>query len=80
MHGRGQAEPIEDEALTFDQDPSDVLAVDEALTQLERMAPRAAAVVAQRYFAGLTVRETAEVLGQLGSAAAGALPDLSQRP
>ncbi|MGH9254341.1 MAG: ECF-type sigma factor, partial [Vicinamibacterales bacterium] len=41
----------------------DVLHIDEALTQLEALDPRAAAGVELRFFAGLTETEIAEVLG-----------------
>jgi RNA polymerase sigma factor (TIGR02999 family) len=41
----------------------DVLALDEALTELHRVAPIQARVVELRYFVGLTIREVAEVLG-----------------
>jgi RNA polymerase sigma-70 factor (ECF subfamily) len=41
----------------------DVLALDEALTQLESIDPRASRVVELRYFSGLSERETAEALG-----------------
>ena len=41
----------------------DVLHIDEALTQLETLDPRAAAGVELRFFAGLTETEIAEVLG-----------------
>ena len=41
----------------------DVVAVDEALEQFARLDPRAARVVELRYFGGLTVEETAEVMG-----------------
>lgn len=41
----------------------DVLALDEALTALGRLSARQARVVECRYFAGLTVEETAEALG-----------------
>lgn len=47
----------------FDQDPSEVLEIDDALNALEAIEPRAAEVVLQRYFVGLTVAETADVLG-----------------
>jgi RNA polymerase sigma factor (TIGR02999 family) len=47
----------------FEQDPAEVLAIDEALTKLEEADPRKAEVVNLRYFAGLTVDETAETLG-----------------
>jgi RNA polymerase sigma factor (TIGR02999 family) len=42
---------------------SDLLAVDEALERLEKLDPRKAAVVEMRFFAGLTLEETAEQLG-----------------
>lgn len=41
----------------------DLLAVDEALEKLEALDPRKAAVVELRFFAGLTLDETAEQLG-----------------
>ena len=41
----------------------DLLALDEALTRLEQLDPRAARVVEQRCFAGATVEETAEAMG-----------------
>lgn len=51
-----------------DQMPSptinpDVLAVDEALVKLTKVDPMAAELVKLRYFAGLTIPESAEVLG-----------------
>ena len=44
-------------------DPAEVLSVDGALADLERLDPEAARVVELRYFAGLSVDETAEALG-----------------
>ena len=41
----------------------DVVALDEALSRLEGLDPRAGRVVELRYFTGLTERETAEALG-----------------
>ena len=41
----------------------DVIALDEALTQLEQDDPRKARIITLRYFAGLTEDETAAVLG-----------------
>ena len=41
----------------------DVLAVDQAVRRLEAKDPRKGRIVNLRYFAGLTTRETAEVLG-----------------
>lgn len=43
--------------------PEQLLALDEALTRLAQVDPRRAQVVEQRYFAGLSVPETARVLG-----------------
>ena len=40
-----------------------ILALDEALTAFSELAPRQAKVVELRYFGGLTIEETAEVLG-----------------
>jgi RNA polymerase sigma factor (TIGR02999 family) len=51
------------QAAVFDQDPAEVLAIDEALAKLEKEDPRKAEVVMLRYFAGLTVDECAEALG-----------------
>ena len=41
----------------------DVLALDEALSRLESIDPRASRVVELRYFTGLSEREAAEALG-----------------
>jgi RNA polymerase sigma factor (TIGR02999 family) len=41
----------------------DLLALDEALQKLEHVSPRKAQVVKLRYFAGLTIPQTAEALG-----------------
>ena len=41
----------------------ELLALDDALTQLEKLDPRQAKVVELRFFAGLSVEETAEVAG-----------------
>ncbi len=41
----------------------ELLAVDDALTELEKLDPRQARVVELRFFAGLSVEETAEVVG-----------------
>ena len=43
--------------------PIDLLALDEALGRLGELDSRQASVVEMRFFAGLSVRETAEVLG-----------------
>ena len=56
------AEAILDDPPVFDQDPTEMLVVDEALNGLEQTDARKAQVVKLRYFAGLTVDECAAVL------------------
>ena len=41
----------------------ELIALDEALTRLQELDPRQSQVVELRFFGGLTVEETAEVLG-----------------
>jgi RNA polymerase sigma factor (TIGR02999 family) len=48
--------------LAADNNPAEILALDEALTKLESEDHRAAEVVRLRFFAGLGVDETAELL------------------
>ena len=48
--------------MRIDPALTDLLAVDEALTQLEETDPRKAQIVSLRYFAGLSVEETAAAL------------------
>ncbi len=43
-------------------DPLDLLALDEALTELEKKDPQMARIVMLRFFAGLSVKETAEAM------------------
>ncbi len=45
------------------EQPEELLAVDEALTELEQADPGAAQLVKLRYFTGLTIPQAAEVLG-----------------
>jgi RNA polymerase sigma factor (TIGR02999 family) len=53
-----------DERLVSTEPPGvDVLALDEALTRLATFDPEQARIVELRYFGGLTVEETAEVVG-----------------
>ena len=53
-----------DEALLVSSGPgADLVALDEALTALEALHPRKSQVVELRYFAGLSLEETAEALG-----------------
>lgn len=59
--GRPQ-EPIEHPLLS-DRSAEEILLLDAALERLARANGRAARVVEQRFFAGLTLEETADVLG-----------------
>lgn len=52
-----------DEALAAPEKDINLLALDEALTRLAEFAPRKSQVVEMRFFAGLTIEETAAVLG-----------------
>jgi RNA polymerase sigma factor (TIGR02999 family) len=54
---------LEDPAAENQDDPLALLALDEALEKLKKAAPRQAEVVQLRYFAGLSVPETAAVMG-----------------
>ncbi len=54
---------LADEPPVFDQDPTEVLAVHDALDRLEGEDSRKAEVVMLRYFAGLTEEEAASALG-----------------
>lgn len=47
-------------------DPADAFALDQALTRLEALDPQQGRIVELRYFGGLTIQETAEVM-QLSS-------------
>ena len=52
-----------DDAVSFgDQQPLDVLAVNEALIKLEHLDPQQARVVELKFFGGLTIEEIAEVM------------------
>lgn len=63
-HGGGKAAPmIEVEAIAGNSRPDDLLALDECLQRLESIDRRMAEVVKLRYFAGLSVEDTASALG-----------------
>ena len=66
-HGAGvSGTPLDEVPLASpgsDVDAVDALALDRALTELERIDPDQAKLVELRFFAGLTVEETALVLG-----------------
>jgi RNA polymerase sigma factor (TIGR02999 family) len=55
--------PMQDHMDAAAEEPVELLEVDEALQQLAALDARQAQVVELRYFAGLSVEETAEVLG-----------------
>ncbi len=54
---------LDGEVAGFEQDPADLLALDQALEKLTERDAGMARVVELRYFAGLSVAETAEALG-----------------
>src|SRR6516225_5177154 len=63
-HGGGHHRQELDDACAILEPPSeDVLAVHEALTELEQRDPLKAQIVLLRYFTGLTMEETAAILG-----------------
>ena len=61
-HGSGLVRVPLDDAIPLAEDDIDVVALDEALQHLETLDPRQAKIVELRYFAGLTIEETAEIL------------------
>ena len=62
--GGGRRRQELDEVCTVLEPPADnVLAVHEALDELEKQDPVKAQIVLLRYFSGLTTHETAEILG-----------------
>jgi len=61
--GQAVRVPFDEARLGAPQPNADVLALDEALAELSKSEPRKAQVVELRYFGGLTVDETAAVLG-----------------
>ena len=64
VRGGGRRREELDEACAVLEPPADdVLAVHEALEELEQQDPEKARIILLRYFSGLTTAETAEVLG-----------------
>jgi RNA polymerase sigma factor (TIGR02999 family) len=61
--GGGRRLDLEDLELAAEDRSHDLLALDEALTELEQHDAQAAQLVKLRYFAGLTHQRAAEVLG-----------------
>jgi RNA polymerase sigma factor (TIGR02999 family) len=62
-HGGGNTISLEEVALVSDERASELVALDEALTTLAKVDERKGRVVELRYFGGLSVEETAIVLG-----------------
>lgn len=54
---------LDDVVVAARERPEQVLALDEALTRLHEVSPRQARVVECRFFAGMSLDETAEALG-----------------
>lgn len=54
---------LEDVSILSPQKSSELIALDEALTRLAEFDPTKSRIVELRYFSGLTIEETAEVLG-----------------
>jgi RNA polymerase sigma factor (TIGR02999 family) len=62
--GSGGAKLALDEAINLsDERAADLIALDDALTALHELDPQKCRMVELRYFAGLSVEETAEALG-----------------
>jgi RNA polymerase sigma factor (TIGR02999 family) len=61
--GARNRQQIDEENLAAPERPDELLALDEALSQLATNEPKAAELVKLRYFAGLTVKEAAQILG-----------------
>lgn len=61
--GRRKQVNLTDEVAVIEPPSTNVLALHEALSDLEKQDPLKARIVELRYFAGLTVADTADVLG-----------------
>jgi RNA polymerase sigma-70 factor (ECF subfamily) len=55
--------PLAEELICSPERSTELVALDEALTRLARLSPRQSRVVELRYFGGLSVEDTAKVLG-----------------
>lgn len=54
---------LDEAAAVVQKQAADIVALDDALTDLAALDPRKSQIVEMRYFGGMTVEETAEVLG-----------------
>jgi RNA polymerase sigma factor (TIGR02999 family) len=61
--GDAVTEPLDESAVIAPSRSEQLLALEEALTRLAAIQPRKGSVVELRFFGGLSVEETAEVLG-----------------
>jgi RNA polymerase sigma factor (TIGR02999 family) len=61
--GGATREDLHESSLVTPEMPDDIVALDEALTELATVDPQAAKLVNLRYFAGCTIPQAAEVLG-----------------
>jgi RNA polymerase sigma factor (TIGR02999 family) len=62
--GKGQRVELGEGLAWIEPPADDLLALDEAITRLQAEEPRLAEIVLLRYYTGLTVEETAGVLGE----------------
>jgi RNA polymerase sigma factor (TIGR02999 family) len=63
-HGGGRSrEPLHESTIAAPEIPGDILAVHEALTKLSAHDLQAAELVKLRFFTGLTIQQSAEILG-----------------
>src|SRR4051794_26158574 len=60
--GRRQRAAVDVMELADAEDSQEILALDEAMSRFEAIAPQAAEVVQLRFYAGLSIEETAEAL------------------
>jgi RNA polymerase sigma factor (TIGR02999 family) len=60
---RGRRADVEIDALAAEPEPDEMLAIDESLKKLEHVDKRKYEVVMLRYFAGLSIEDTAAALG-----------------
>ena len=63
-HGERKSVPLDDALAWYEDQPVDLLALDEALARLGEQDADMLRIVELRYFAGLTLEETGEVLGR----------------
>ena len=62
-HGGGNTISLDEVAVVSDERASELVALDEALMTLAKVDDRKSRVVELRYFGGLSLEETAEILG-----------------